>query len=90
MPCLETVMGESIDTDMDAFVAMQPHLEREHPHEVAILQDGKLLATGKDYDEALDRALAHPERRKDLSMFISQVGPYDEDQICIFSGQAGS
>jgi len=83
-------MGDSNISEMDAFIAMQPKLEKEHPHEVAIIQAGKLLATGKDYDEALDRALAHPQRRKDRSMFISWVGPYDEDLVCILSGQADS
>jgi len=82
MPCLETTMGESADSDMDAFIAMQTKLEKEHPHEVAIIQDGKLLAIGKDYDEALDRALANSLCSEGKSFHIHRVGSYEEELLC--------
>ncbi len=77
-------MGETTDSDVAAFEALQSRLEKEHPHELAVFQGGKLLATGKDYGEALDRALAHPESRKDRNFFINWVGPYDKDLLCLF------
>ena len=77
-------MGESTDADSAAFEALRPRLEKEHPHEVVLLQSGKLMGAGKDYDEAIDRALANPASDKRQTFFLRRVGPHDEDLICIF------
>ncbi len=76
-------MGETPDPNVAAFEAMQSRLEIEHPHEVVIFQKGRLIATGKDYTEAMERASTNPKSDKQEKFLLKRVGPYEEEVICV-------
>lgn len=76
-------MAGTSDPNDEAFKSMQPELARKHPHEVAIFQKGRLVAIGKDYGEAMDRAFSNPASDKSERFLLRRVGPYDEEVVCL-------
>jgi hypothetical protein len=74
-------MSAKEDDNFLTFQVMAKKLEKDHPHEVVAICDGKVIALAKTYKEALRKAIKQVGNRH---VFLHRIGPYDKEAISLF------
>ena len=74
-------MSAKEDDNFLTFQIMAKKLEKDHPHKVVAICDGKVIAMAKTYKGALRKAIRKVGNRH---VFLHRIGPYDKEAISLF------
>ena len=69
------------DKNLETFKSNEKQLEKEHPHEIVAIVDGKILTFGKSYGDVLRKAIAKVGKKE---VFIHRIGPYEKGTVSLF------
>ncbi len=71
-------MSVKKDDNYLTFQTNAKKLEKDHPHEIAAICDGEIIALAKTYREALKKAI---KKVGSKHIFLHRIGPYDKEAI---------